>query len=142
VISISGHRSLASLISTAGCTNSFQIYNTVINAPFKAGARLGVKARIYECYDKRFFQMNLNIMTISPICISNKKTIANTFKNQARVNEARSEERYLIASKKPPEEEESETDTMDELLGSRSSEEECEQLILKLPNRLMAAKIK
>jgi len=53
----------------AGCTDSLQVCDTVINAPFKAGARLGFKALVSDCYDKhinegqlpQFFQMNLNI---------------------------------------------------------------------------------
>jgi len=47
-----------------------------------------------------------------------------------------------MAIENPPDEVESDTGTVDELLGSSSSEEECEPLILRLPKRLMAANIK
>lgn len=145
----------------AGCTDSLQVCDTVINAPFKAGARLGFKALISDCYDKhikdgglpQFFQMNLNIGYlkdyISDFVAAGIKTIStdemkisisNAFKNHAKVGEARSKERYEIARDECPVEELSETDTVDEILGSSSSEEKNEPLILRLPKRLRATK--
>ena len=146
---------IAAVHIPAGCTDSVQVWDTGINAPFKVGARLGFKAFSYDKHINKgqmpqFFQMNLNIGYLNDYIsdfvakgialISTeemKMTITNAFKNHARVEEARSEERFRIAREKPPEEAESETDTVDELLGSSSSEEDCEPLILRLPKRLM-----
>jgi len=142
----------------AGCTDSLQVCDTVINAPFKAGARIGFKALISKCYDEhvksgelpQYFEMNLNVgylknyisdfvaQGILSISTDDMKTsINNAFQIHARVAEARSPERYQAAQADVidinDDEENSgseDNDIIDDILGSSSSEDD-EPLVLK-----------
>ena len=148
---------IATVHIPAGCTDSLQVCDTVINAPFKAGVRRGFQKLVGDCYDKHvengelpgLFKMNLNVGYLKNfisdfvaqglLAISTdsfRLTIANAFQNHARLSEARLESRYAIARAAIPEEtveSEEESSKSDDYFGSSSEEDE--RLILRIPIR-------
>jgi len=149
---------IATVHIPAGCTDSLQVCDTVINAPFKAGVRRGFQSLIGECYDNHvgngelpgLFKMNLNVGYLKNyisdfvaqgiVAISGedfKLTIKNAFKNHARLDEARLVSRYEIARKAIPEEtvesDDDKSSKSDDYFGSSSEEDE--HLILRIPIR-------
>jgi hypothetical protein len=147
---------IAAIHIPAGCTDSLQVCDTVLNAPFKAGVRRGFQNLVGDCYDNHvnsgelpgLFKMNLNVGFLKDhisnfvaeglSAISNEAfqiTIANAFRNHARLQEARLDSRYAIAREAIP----AITISDDESSGNEdyfgSSSEEDERLILRIPLR-------
>jgi len=116
------------------------------------------QARVSKCYDEfvkngglpQFFEMDLNVgylknyisdfvaEGIAMISTNEiKSAISDAFHAHARVAEARTQERYQTALKEIPtnanDESESESDIIEEIFSTSSSEEDQEPLVLKLP---------